>query len=169
MTRTRRLLLGAVTFLSVPTTFRSGQHVGRHCWDAFGSGGLGLSGIGEGGGGRGEGIGLGNIGGLGHGAGTGTGQGFGSGHGRLGGSHKTRAPKVRMGATSVNGRLPAAVIQRIVRQNFGRFRMCYEQGLARNPNLEGRVGVRFVIGRDGSVSNVGNGGSDIPDGALSAA
>jgi hypothetical protein len=63
----------------------------------------------------------------------------------------------------VNGRLPAEVIRRIVRQNFGRFRMCYEQGLARNPNLEGRVGVRFVIGRDGSVSNVGNGGSDIPD------
>ncbi|MBK8994673.1 MAG: hypothetical protein IPM35_02830 [Myxococcales bacterium] len=34
-----------------------------------------------------------------HGSGTGTGQGFGSGHGRLGGSHKTRAPSVRMGAT----------------------------------------------------------------------
>jgi hypothetical protein len=68
-----------------------------------------------------------------------------------------------MGATAVNGRLPAEVIRRIVRQNFGRFRMCYEQGLGRNPNLEGRVGVRFVIGRDGSVSNVGNGGSDIPD------
>ena len=71
-----------------------------------------------------------------------------------------------MGATSVNGRLPAEVIRRIVRQNFGRFRMCYEQGLGRNPNLEGRVGVRFVIGRDGAVSNVGNGGSDIPDSAV---
>jgi hypothetical protein len=34
---------------------------------------------------------------LGHGAGTGTGQGFGSGHGRLGGSHATREPSVRMG------------------------------------------------------------------------
>ena len=34
--------------------------------DAFGSGGLGLSGIGEGGGGRGEGIGLGSIGSMGH-------------------------------------------------------------------------------------------------------
>ena len=140
-----------------------GNMWGDEIGDAFGSGGLGLSGIGEGGGGRGEGIGLGNIGGLGHGSGTGTGQGFGSGNGRLGGSHKTRAPKVRMGATSVNGRLPAEVIRRIVRQNFGRFRMCYEQGLGRNPNLEGRVGVRFVIGRDGAVSNVGNGGSDIPD------
>lgn len=140
-----------------------GNMWGDEIGDAFGAGGLGLSGIGEGGGGRGEGIGLGNIGTLGHGAGTGTGQGFGAGHGRLGGSHATRSPKVRMGATTVSGRLPPEVIQRIVRQNFGRFRMCYEQGLGRNPNLEGRVSVRFVIGRDGSVSNVANGGSDLPD------
>jgi hypothetical protein len=140
-----------------------GNMWGDEIGDAFGAGGLGLSGIGEGGGGRGEGIGLGNIGTLGHGAGIGTGQGFGAGHGRLGGSHKTKAPKVRMGATTVSGRLPPEVIQRIVRQNYGRFRMCFEQGLARNPNLEGRVQVRFVIGRDGSVSNVANGGSDLPD------
>jgi hypothetical protein len=140
-----------------------GNMWGDEIGDAFGAGGLGLSGIGEGGGGRGEGIGLGSIGTLGHGAGTGTGQGFGSGHGRLGGAHATRAPKVRLGATTVSGRLPPEVIQRIVRQNYGRFRMCYEQGLSRNPNLEGRVQVRFVIGRDGAVSNVSNGGSDIPD------
>ena len=156
-------IFGRDTSSGMDDVSAQGNMWGDEIGDAFGSGGLGLSGIGEGGGGRGEGIGLGNIGTLGHGAGTGTGQGFGSGHGRLGGSHKTRTPQVRMGATAVNGRLPAEVIRRIVRQNFGRFRMCYEQGLARNPNLEGRVGVRFVIGRDGSVSNVGNGGSDIPD------
>jgi hypothetical protein len=40
---------------------------------------------------------------------------------------------------------------------------CYERGLGRNPNLEGRVAARFVIGRDGSFSNVSNGGSDLPD------
>lgn len=33
--------------------------------------------------------------------GTGTGQGFGSGHGRLGGSHRSRAPRVRMAHASV--------------------------------------------------------------------
>jgi hypothetical protein len=140
-----------------------GNMWGDSIGDAFGAGGLGLSGIGEGGGGRGEGIGLGSIGTIGHGAGTGTGQGFGSGHGRLGGSHRTRPPQVRMGATTVNGRLPPEVIQRIVRQNYGRFRLCYENGLRNNPNLQGRVSVRFVIGRDGSVSNVGNAGSDLPD------
>jgi hypothetical protein len=140
-----------------------GNMWGDQIGDSFGAGGLGLSGIGEGGGGRGEGIGLGSIGTIGHGAGTGSGQGFGSGHGRLGGSHRTKPPQVRMGATTVSGRLPPEVIQRIVRQNFGRFRLCYENGLRNNPNLQGRVGVRFVIGRDGAVSNVGNGGSDMPD------
>ncbi|MEO8901907.1 MAG: AgmX/PglI C-terminal domain-containing protein [Polyangiaceae bacterium] len=154
---------GRDTSLGSDDVSARGNMWGDEIGDAFGAGGLGLSGIGEGGGGRGEGIGLGNIGTLGHGAGTGTGQGFGAGHGRLGGSHQTKAPKVRMGATTVSGRLPPEVIQRIVRQNYGRFRMCYEQGLGRNPNLEGRVSARFVIGRDGAVSNASNGGSDLPD------
>ena len=131
--------------------------------DSFGAGGLGLSGVGEGGGGRGEGIGLGNIGTIGHGAGTGTGQGFGNGHGRLGGAHQTRSPSLRQGATQVNGRLPQEVIQRIVRQNFGRFRLCYENGLRTNPNLQGRVAVKFVIDRSGAVSTASDGGSDLPD------
>lgn len=141
-----------------------GNMWGDEIGDAFGAGGLGLSGIGEGGGGKGEGIGLGSIGQIGHGAGTGTGQGFGSGKGRLGGSHRARRPpKVRMGATSVSGRLPPEVIRRIVRQNFGRFRLCYENGLRNNPNLQGNVTVNFVIGRNGAVSNVANGGSSMPD------
>lgn len=79
------------------------------------------------------------------------------------GGRRAFIPMVRMGATSVSGRLPPEVIQRIVRQNFGRFRLCYENGLRNNPNLMGRVSVRFVIGRDGMTSNVGNGGSDLPD------
>jgi hypothetical protein len=136
--------------------------------DSFGAGGLGLAGVGEGGGGRGEGIGLGNVGTLGHGAGTGngstgTGQGFGAGHGRLGGAHATRAPTVREGSTQVNGRIAPEVISRIVRQNFGRLRLCYDNGLRRNSSLAGRVVVRFVIARDGTVSLVSDGGSDISD------
>lgn len=154
---------GRETSLGMDDVSAMGNMWGDEIGDAYGAGGLGLSGIGEGGGGRGEGIGLGSIGTIGHGAGTGTGQGFGAGHGRLGGSHKTSAPKVRMGATTVSGRLPKEVIQRIVRQNYGRFRLCYEKGLGANPSLEGRVSVRFVINRNGSVSNVSNGGSSMPD------
>ncbi len=140
-----------------------GNMFGDTIGDSFGAGGLGLSGVGEGGGGRGEGIGLGNFGGLGHGAGTGTGQGIGNGRGRLGGGHKVSAPKLREGATQVNGRLPPEVIQRIVRQNFGRFRLCYENGMRANPNLQGRVSVKFIIDRSGAVSMTADGGSDLPD------
>ena len=103
------------------------------------------------------------AGSLGHGAGADEGQGFGNGRGRLGGGHQVKAPALREGSTSVNGRLPAQVIQRIVRQNFGRFRLCYENGLRNNPNLQGRVAVKFVIDRAGSVGMTGDGGSDLPD------
>ncbi|MBX3232147.1 MAG: AgmX/PglI C-terminal domain-containing protein [Labilithrix sp.] len=131
--------------------------------DSFGAGGLGLSGSGEGGAGRGEGIGLGNIGTIGHGAGTGTGQGFGAGHGKLGGAHATKAPAIRQGQMTMKGSLPAEVIQRIVRQNFGRFRLCYEAGLQKNPNLSGTVTTKFTIDRSGAVSNTADAGSDMPD------
>lgn len=134
--------------------------------ESFG-GGLGLTGIGEGGGGNGFGVGLGNDG-VGQGAGLGLGQGIGNGigksFGRLTANRKSDgAPRMRPGVTTVSGRLPPEVIQRTVRQNYGRFRMCYEQGLVKNPNLEGRVATRFVIGRGGTVENAQNGGSDLPD------
>jgi hypothetical protein len=106
--------------------------------------------------------------GSGDGAGAEGGAGFGSGSGRLAGSHKTKAPQVRMGASSVSGRLPPESIQRIVRQNFGRYRACYEAGLRKDPGLAGRVVVHFVIGRDGTVGAVSNGGSDLPDAAVIA-
>ena len=129
--------------------------------EGFGSGGLGLSGGGLGGGGKGFGIGLDRIGTC-MGANCG-GDGTGRSMGRLGGTHKTGVGTVRMAKETVlSGRLPSDVIQRIVRQNFGRFRSCYEIGLRGNPNLEGRVVARFVIGRDGAVSNVSAGG-DLPD------
>ncbi|HEY5958327.1 MAG TPA: AgmX/PglI C-terminal domain-containing protein, partial [Polyangiaceae bacterium] len=160
---------GAETSSGTDDVSAQGNMWGDSIGEAYGAAGLGLSGLGEGGGGRGEGIGLGALGGLGHGAGLGTGQGMGMGHGNLGnGKHRTRAPAIRIGTIVISGHLPPEVIQRIVRQNYGRFRMCYEQGLARNPNLEGRVQVRFVINREGTVSNVQNGGSDLPDSGVTS-
>jgi Ca-activated chloride channel family protein len=63
----------------------------------------------------------------------------------------------------VSGRLAPELIQRIVRSNYGRFRLCYEQGLVRNPSLEGRVVVRFIIDQSGSVAHATNSGSTLPD------
>lgn len=140
-----------------------GNMWGDQLGEARGSGGLGMSGTGDGAGGWGEGVGLDRV----HTCSSGVCPGLG-GFGRFvantgGPGHVSRAPDPRVGETDVYGTLPPGVIQRVVRQNFGRFRQCYETGLRANPNLAGRVAVRFVIARDGSVSNASNGGSDLPD------
>lgn len=130
-----------------------------------GSGGLTLTGLGTGGGNRGDSISMGGIGTCSSGFCTGLGR---DGIGRSGSlarlDHVTKAPRIRIGQTvSDGGSLPPEVIQRIVRQSFGRFRGCYEDGLRSNPGLEGRVTARFVIARDGSVASVQSGGTDLPD------
>jgi hypothetical protein len=148
--------------------------------DSFGIGGVGLSGIGEGGGGRGEGIDIGEVGTMGRGRGSsegfGTGFACGCGSGARSASHRTRAPVLRCGpppgaerdrgagcTSTVSGRLPPEAVQRVVRQSFGRFRLCYEDGLRRDPGLAGRVSVEFVIDRQGAVSMASNEGSDLGD------
>jgi len=143
--------------------------------EAMGAGGLGLSGTGEGGGGDGAGIGLDKLGGLGNGAGCtngNCGQGIGPGgmgfsHGRLPREHVAtfKGPR-EAGPPQIGGHLPPEVIQRVVRQNFGRFRACYDAGLRTNPSLTGRVNTKFVIGRDGSVNVSQDAGSDLPDQAV---
>lgn len=130
---------------SADGTSARGTMWGDRMGDGFGSGGLGLSGIGVGGGG------------------TATGQGLGSGSGRLGGAVSGKPPQIKPAGVTVNGRLPVEVVQRIVRQNYGRFRLCYEIGLRSNPNLQGKVSTQFTVQPDGSVANVANAGSDLPD------
>lgn len=138
--------------------------------EAGGSNGLGLFSLGDGGGGTRQGIGLGEVGTwgtLGNCQGPdcrGIGPGMPGGIGRPGlAEHKTKGPGLRAAVANVSGRLPKEVIQRIVRQNHGRFRLCYEQGLSSNPNLTGRVAVRFLIGSDGSVASAASGGSNLPN------
>lgn len=62
------------------------------------------------------------------------------------------AATARAGGPSTSGMLPPAMIQPVVRSNFGAMRECYQQGQARDPNLRGKVVIRFVIGRDGKVA-----------------
>jgi hypothetical protein len=110
-----------------------GNMFGEGIGDAFGAGGLGLSGVGT-----------------------------------SSRSPPKKSPRLRVGAVTVNGRLPPEVIQRIVRQNFGRFRLCYEYGLRKAPALAGTVRVRFTIEPDGSVSHASDHGSDLADKAVVA-
>jgi hypothetical protein len=135
--------------------------------DAFGAGGLGLSGIGEGGGGRGGvGPGLGSLGPFGGSAAPsahgreadatpkGSGQGFGAGHGRLSGSHREGRPWIRMDIPDVSSAMPMEVVRRIVRQNLGRFRLAYDDARRRDPSLTGTLRIDFAIAASGMPISV---------------
>ena len=53
---------------------------------------------------------------------------------------------------AVMGSLRKEEIRPVIQQQNGRARVCYEQQLMRTPELEGRLVVRFVITRTGTVS-----------------
>ena len=57
---------------------------------------------------------------------------------------------------SSSGYLPPEIIQTVIRARFSEFQRCYLAGLRRDPMLEGRVSVQFVITREGRVSEVVN-------------
>jgi hypothetical protein len=169
---------GDISALGKDALSANGKMWADNIGDAFGNGGLELMGTGIGGGGTGTGVGLGELG-VGHGMGlfggpgglgnctTGDcGSGRGTGLTRMG--HKPQGPSMRPQVMNVNGHIPPEVIQRIVRQNFGRFRNCYDNGLRTNPALSGRVVSKFVIDRTGAVSVSQDGGSDMPDRAVVA-
>jgi len=143
--------------------------------DSWGLGGLTLSGNDEGGGGSNIGIGVNDIGGLSASLDRRIGSNEPGGYGgcppgakcgHVIGTHHVGGGLRMPREIVTNGRLPGEVIQRIIRQNSGRFRNCYEAGLRTNPSLEGRVAVRFVIDRSGQVSIAQDGDSDLPDASV---
>ena len=57
------------------------------------------------------------------------------------------------GQPQVMGSLDKDVIRRVVRKNTNQIRYCYERELAKNPNLSGKVNVKFVVSGTGKVSS----------------
>jgi len=121
---------------------------------AFGLGGLGSVGTGAGGGGTGDhtyGLGgLHTLGKYGSGVGPGQGPGYGTGVGGLR-SHKTITPDVFVGVATVRGALNKDIIRRIVRRHINEVKYCYDQALARQPKLDGRMVAQFTIAGSGQV------------------
>lgn len=128
-----------------------------------GFGGLNTTGVGWGAGGPGLGVNLGGLDAIGMPRGD-TDRGGAPGKGL--GMHRSRpptscgyaaddpTPMAERCRVEVSGRLPPEAIQRTVRQNHGRFRLCFERGASTTGMLTGdRVTVRFVIGRSGAVSS----------------
>jgi len=129
-----------------------GGLTGTEIGEAYGVGGLGLVGTGRGGGGTGEGtIGLGNTDLVGRGGGGGSGSGYGRGPGAGFGGRGRNVPTVRQAKAEVQGAMDRDIIRRIVRAHINEVRYCYNQGLARDPRLRGRVAIQFTIGGTGRV------------------
>ncbi len=67
------------------------------------------------------------------------------------GHQPTSEPGPILGQPETTGALDREIIQRVVRQHRREIRNCYERELQRNPDLQGRVIMQFVISGSGDV------------------
>ena len=51
------------------------------------------------------------------------------------------------------GSLDKSLIDKVIKQNQAKFLYCYQRELTKNPNLGGKIVVKFVIAKDGTVSS----------------
>jgi len=124
---------------------------GPEVGDAAGNGGWGTSGTGAGGGGTSlNSVGVGRIGTMGRGRG-GKGTGYGDGQSRKV-TRKARKPKIRLGRANVSGGLDMETVRRIINNKRKQFLFCYQSELQKNPNLKGKVKVKFKITPRGKVT-----------------
>jgi hypothetical protein len=126
-----------------------GNMYGPVVGDSYGLGGLGIRGSGAGGGGSGETIGIGGVGTKGRGGGLG---GYGSGAGGLG-RKSDRDVNISTGTAQVMGSVDKELVRKVIQEHAAQIRYCYEQQLALNPKLSGKVSVKWVINGDGSASS----------------
>jgi len=126
-----------------------GNMFGPVVGDSYGLGGLGIRGSGSGGGGQGETIGIGAVGTKGRGGGLGT---YGTGVGGLG-NKGDRDVNISTGTAVVMGSVDKELIRKVIQDHASQIRYCYEQQLAVNPRLQGKVAIKWVINGDGSASS----------------
>ncbi|HEY6004788.1 MAG TPA: AgmX/PglI C-terminal domain-containing protein, partial [Anaeromyxobacter sp.] len=125
-----------------------GNMFGPVVGDSQGLGGLGIRGSGSGGGGGGETIGIGAVGTKGRGGGLGS---YGTGVGGLG-KKGDRDVNVSTGTAVVMGSIDKELIRKVIQDHASQIRYCYEQQLAINPRLQGKVSIKWIINADGSAS-----------------
>jgi hypothetical protein len=64
---------------------------------------------------------------------------------------RSTVPQVRQLKATIEGPLDKDIVRRIVRAHINEVRFCYNQGLARDPRLAGRLEIEFAILDDGKV------------------
>jgi pSer/pThr/pTyr-binding forkhead associated (FHA) protein/outer membrane biosynthesis protein TonB len=112
----------------------------------IGAGGLGARGSGLGGGGTAAG--LGGLGTKGRGSGA---SGYGSGGGNFGAKGEGGIGRIG-GDPIILGALDKSLIDAVIKKHMNQIRYCYQRELPKNPSLGGKVTVKFVISKTGSVS-----------------
>jgi TonB family protein len=145
-----------------------GGLLGDEIGNSFGYNGLAMYGTGRGGGGDGTGtIGIGNLNSI-----TG---GFIRGdrdpykNRPLNWSPDRAQIGVRVkgtGGEQVRGSISKETIRRLVQRQLPQIKFCYEKGLSRRPDLEGRVSVKFVISPKGVVQSAAVAESSLGDAAV---
>jgi hypothetical protein len=113
----------------------------------IGSGGLGARGSGLGGGGTAEG--LGGLGTKGIGSGA---SGYGSGGGNFGSKGEGGIGTVG-GDPIILGALDRSLIDEVIKRHMNQIRYCYQRELTKNNALAGKIVIKFVIAKDGTVSS----------------
>ena len=128
----------------------------------IGSGGLGSRGSGLGGGGTAEG--LGGLGTRGTGGGA---SGYGSGGGNFG-TTGAGAGVSAGGDPIILGALERSVIDAVVKRHMAQIRYCYQRELTSDPNISGKIVVKFVVSKDGSVASAATKSSTMGNAAVEA-
>ena len=70
----------------------------------------------------------------------------------------TDAPPPATPITSVGGEmvilgsLDRSLVDAVIKRNMAQIRYCYQRELTKNPSLAGKITIKFVIAKDGSVS-----------------
>jgi TonB family protein len=87
------------------------------------------------------------------GNGTGSGRGLASVANGLTGAGGSAAASALDEEADVEGGLDPELIANFIKSRLGEILYCYERQLSANPNLYGKVGVRFIIGSTGAVES----------------
>jgi len=126
----------------------------------IGAGGLGSRGSGLGGGGTASG--LGGLGTKGIGSGK---SGYGSGGGNFGAKGEGGIGTVG-GDPIILGALDRSLIDAVIKRHMNQIRYCYQRELTKKPSLGGKIVIKFVIAKDGSVSSASKKSSTMGNGAV---
>jgi len=63
-------------------------------------------------------------------------------------------PGMSTGDPTILGAMDRSAIDRVIKRHRAQIRYCYQKELNKNPGLYGKIVIKFVIARDGSVSSV---------------